>query len=161
GLGDQRYVAEGLSEDLIDALSSAKELRIASRGAVQKYRAGQRDAREIGRELAVDFVVEGSVRRSHAGFRVTARLLRVAAGFQLWTRKFDVAEAQPLGENDAIARAIGQALSVELAPVVVAREDPEAVDLYLRAREAALRAFTGDPMGAANLFSQALERAPD
>ena len=72
------------------------------------------DPRNIGRELDVAVVMEGSVRPLPGGYRINARLISVLDGFQLWGRRFRVAEADLLTEVDAIAKAAADALSVEL-----------------------------------------------
>ena len=162
GLPADDYVADGITDDLIDALSVARGLRVRSRGAVMQFKSVTRDMREVGRELDVQVVVEGSLRRTASGFRITARLVSVLDGFQLWARRFDVPEAQLLVENDRIAAAVAEALSADLAaPVRAASSDAGAVDLYLRARHAYHRAFGGDPMEPVRLFEELVARVPD
>jgi serine/threonine-protein kinase len=158
---DQDYVADGLTEDLIDSLSVARGLRVRSRGAVMQYKGAARDARDVGRELDVNVVVEGSVRRSPNGFRVSARLVSVADGFQLWARKFDVTEGDLLVQNEVIARAIAEALTVDLAQPPRAPASGEAVDLYLQARHAYRAMFAGDRVRALELYDRLLVLTPD
>jgi TolB-like protein len=161
GPPDQEYVADGLTEDLIDALSVARGLRVRSRGMVMRFKGTSGDARDVGRDLDVQVVIEGSVRRTPSGFRVNARLVSVADGFQLWARKFDVAENELLAQNDVIAHAIADALTVDLEGAVRApAADAEALDLYLRARHASHLAFT-DPTASLKLFEAALGRSPN
>ena len=161
GPADQTYVANGLTEDLIDALSVARGLRVRSRGIVARYRGGERDPREVGRELDVHVVVEGSIRRVPLGFRVQARLISVEDGFQLWARRFDVSEGELLVESDAIARAIADALTVDLQTPERVAADARAVDLYLRARHAYQRSFSGSLLDALGLYDQVLALTPD
>jgi serine/threonine-protein kinase len=159
---EQRYVADGLTEELIDALSMSRGLRVRSRGAVMAFEGTTRDSREIGRELDVHVVVEGSVRKTEAGFRITARLVSVADGFQLWARRFDVSEAALLAQNDAIAAAVAEALSVDVAtPARAPAADGAAVDLYLRARNAYARSFSGDILEPVRLYEQLIALTPD
>ncbi len=159
---DQDYVADGLTEDLIDTLSVARGLRVRPRGAVMPYKGATRDAREVGRELDVAVVVEGSVRRAPGGYRINARLVSVADGFQLWARKFDVPEGELLAQNDVIAHAIAEALTVDLgvAPARAA-SDGRAVDLYLRARHAYHSAFSSPRTDVVALFDEVLALTPD
>ncbi len=163
GPPDQEYVADGLTEDLIDALSVARGLRVRSRGAVMPYKGATRDARDVGRELDVAVVVEGSVRRTPGGYRVNARLVSVADGFQLWARKFDVPEAELLAQNDVIAHAIAEALTVDLdaTPARAAATNAKAVDLYLRARHAYHSAFSSPRFDSAAAFDEVLALTPD
>jgi eukaryotic-like serine/threonine-protein kinase len=155
-------VADGLTDELIDLLSMARGLRVRSRGTVMRYRGGDRDPREIGRELRVCVVVEGSVRRDAGHVRVTVRLVSVADGVQIWHRRFDRPETEIFAVGDAAARAISEALAAPLsAPQRAAPQDAEAIDLYLRARSLYLRFFADLKGESAQLFEQALAIAPD
>jgi len=162
GPASDDYVADGLTDDLIDLLSVARGLRVRSRGVVMRHKGSDHDPREIGRELDVQIVVEGSVRRAPGSFRISARVVSVADGFQLWAKRFDGAEADMLALNDQVARAVATALTVVLeGEARGASEDPEAVDLYLRARDAYHSFFGRGTNDAAKLFDQALARSPD
>ena len=156
------YVADGLSDDLLDALSMTPGLRVLARGAVAKYRGETRDARNVGRELRVQVVVDGSVRRAGDMLRVTARVVSVADGFQLWARRFDRPEKEVLTISDEAANAVAEALTARrTAPARAAPSDARAVDLYLRARHAFRRGWRQDTKESLALFEQALALAPD
>ncbi len=161
GEADDAYLAEGLTEDLIDTLSVTRGLRVRPRSATRKF-TGDVDHRAVGAELDVQVVVEGSVRRRGDGLRITARVLSVAEGFQLWAQRFDRPAADALVVSDEVATAVAAALTV--TPVAKHREAPTdavAIDLYLRGR-AALRGL--DPAStdrALDLLEQAHERAPE
>jgi serine/threonine-protein kinase len=156
------YVADGLSDDLLDALSMTPGLRVLARGAVAKYRGETRDARNVGRELRVQVVVDGSVRRSGDTLRIAARVVSVADGFQLWAKRFDRPEKDVLATSDEAANAIAEALTVQRsAPARPAPSDPRALDLYLRARHAFRRGWRENTAEAIALFEQALALAPD
>ena len=162
GQADDEYIADGLTDDLIDALSMTKGLRVRARGAVMRFKAGDRDPREIGRELDVEVVVDGSVRKVGATLRVNARLVSVADGFQLWAKRFDRPEAEFLSVGDDAANAIAEALT--LARDLPAREaptDPIAIDLYLRARHEYHAGWSLNVDRAIAMFEQAVARAPD
>ena len=162
GKPEDDYLAEGLTDDLIDALSMASGLRVRARGAVMRFKGVDRDAREIGRELDVQVVVDGSVRKVGTQLRVNARLVSVADGFQLWARRFDRPESEFLSVGDEAANAIAEALTVERgAPKRDAPRDPAALDLYLRARHEYHKGWVPDVERAIGLFEQALARAPD
>jgi serine/threonine-protein kinase len=161
GPPDRAYVADGLTDDLMVALGTARGLRVRSPGAVVQKVGPDFDVIAIGRQLAVEVVVEGSVRPTPGGFRINARLISVADGFQLWARRFDVPEAELLAQNDAIATAIAAALTVDVALPERAVVGAQAVDLYLRARHAHQRSFTGDRAEAMRLFDEALALTPD
>ena len=87
---DNRYLSDGLSEDLINALSNSAQLHVASREVQPSGFAGSdRDIRDIGAQLNVAHVLQGSVRRSGTKLRVTAQLVDVRTGYQLWTERYD------------------------------------------------------------------------
>ena len=162
GAAEHDHIADGLTEDLIDLLSMAKDLRVRSRGMVMRYREGERDPREIGRELGVPVVVTGSVRKAGGSVRISVRLVSVADGVQIWHRRFDRPEAELFAVSEAAARAIAEALTVEIAaPAYGAPEDGEAIDLYLRARSKYLRYFSDLTGESIQLFERALALAPD
>jgi serine/threonine-protein kinase len=162
GATENDYVAEGLTDDLIDVLSVARGLRVHSRGAVARYKGRDRDAREIGRELGVQVVVEGSVRKTPEAFRINARLISVADGLQLWARRFDGKESEMLALNDEVARAVADALTADLEAPGRSSMDPVAIDFYLRARLNYNRHyFSSQVHEALSLYEQALARAPD
>lgn len=158
--GADDYLVEGLGEDLLDALSGLRGVRVLARGATQRHR--ERDAQEVGRELRADLVVEGSVRRMPAGLRVAVRMIEVASGYQAWSGRWDVQPEEVLGVQDAAARAITEALSPGAsAPAREAPEDPEAVALYLRGRQLGNQLSGPANESAIDLFELALARAPD
>jgi serine/threonine-protein kinase len=163
GPPEQDYVADGLTEDVIDLLSMSAGLRVCSRGMVMRWKGVERDPREIGRELAVQIVVEGAVRRTTGGVRISARLISVTDGVQLWARRFDRPDAELLGVSDDAARAVAEALTAEIGgPARRSEAAPEAMDFYLRAR-AAYHHFFDDPTGVGylELFERAVALAPD
>jgi eukaryotic-like serine/threonine-protein kinase len=161
GRADDQYLVDGLTEEIIDGLSMVRGLRVRSRSSVVGLGSGDRDPRELGRQLDVQVVAEGSVRRTPHGLRVSVRLISVADGFQIWARRFDRPEAELLAIADEITRAIAEALLVA-APALGARQAPggDALDLYLRARQKyhyMRRGHIEEPLA---LFQQALELAP-
>jgi eukaryotic-like serine/threonine-protein kinase len=163
GAKDDDYIAEGLSDDLIDALSMTPGLRVLARDAVARSGAGQQQgARDLGRELRVDVVVDGSVRRAGEQLRVSVRVISVADGFQLWAKRFDRADKDVLSVSDEAADAISGALTLRRrVPARSAPGDPRAVDLYLRARHALHAGWRENVARAIELFEEALALAPD
>jgi serine/threonine protein kinase/tetratricopeptide (TPR) repeat protein len=163
GPPDDDYVADGLTEDLIDTLSMTRGLRVRPRGVVTRVRSHDRDPRDVGRELDVQAVVEGSVRRAGAAYRVSARVIGVADGFQLWARRFDRPTADLLVVSDEVARSVAEALTAHIgAPAREAPTDAAAVDLYLRARVALRDGWhsSEEIVRASGLFEEARLRAP-
>ena len=154
---DDAYIAEGMLEDVIDTLSGTQSLRVRPAGTARAQ--GDVDPRAVGRDLEVDHVVAGSIRRTKTGLRIAARLISVADGFQIWAQRIDCTEAEVLNVADQIATGVATALSTRAA-VNTEAIDPRAVDLYLRGR-AELRRFWGEHMVAgADLLQQAAAYAP-
>lgn len=162
GRPEDDYLAEGLTDDLIDALSMTRGLRVCSRGTVMKFKGAAQDPRSIGAELNVQVVVEGSVRKAGNAMRITARLVSVADGFQLWAKRFDGSDADVFAINDEAARAIAEALTVDAsAPARKVTADAEAMDLYLRARHEYHKVWPENVARAVAIFEEALRRTPD
>jgi serine/threonine-protein kinase len=139
GDADNQYFSDGLSEDLINALSAIPDLQVASRTSAFRFRGADLDIRDIGAQLNVAFVLEGSVRRSGPKLRVTARLVNVTSGFQLWSERYDREMTDVFEIQDEIVGAIVKALvpammgSAERA-TRRATDNLEAYELYLKGR---------------------------
>ncbi len=162
GKEEDSYLAEEITDDLIDALSMTPGLKVQARGAVQRWRDKNVDAREVGKALGVQVVVEGSVRRASGKLRVNARLISVDDGFQLWAKRFDRAEHDALEVNDEAAKAIAEVLTVDQGPASRAKpSSPEATDLYLRARHEYRKFWPNHLEKAIELFEKAVALAPD
>ncbi len=162
GAAEDDYLAEGLTDDLIDVLSMTRGLRVRPRGAVAHLRRQDRDPAEVGRELQVEVVIHGAVRKTPAGVRANVQLIGVADGFQLWAKRFDRPTADALLINDDAAHAIAAALTVDFtAKPRVAPSDPLAIELYFRAAHELGKYWSVDVARAVDLFEQAVARAPD
>jgi eukaryotic-like serine/threonine-protein kinase len=162
GAAEDEYLAEEITDDLIDALSMTRGLKVRARLAIQRFRGSEQDARSIGRELDVQVVVDGSVRRARGSVRITARLISVADGFQLWAKRFDRPEQDLLSINDDAAKAIAEALTVDRdASPREAPSDPAALDLYIRARHAYRKFWPDHLRRAIDLFENASLLAPN
>jgi len=137
---DQEYFSDGLTEELITSLSRIEGLRVAARTSSFQFKGRQVDVREVGRQLDVGTVLEGSVRRSGNRLRITAQLVNVRDGYQLWADAYDRELADVFAVQEEIAQAIIGALRVRLRPApgaaLAARptRDLEAYDLYLKGR---------------------------
>ncbi len=162
GPKDDEYLADGITDDLIDVLSMTPGLKVRPRGAVAHLRGTDADPRRVGEELAVQVVVEGSVRKTPTGIRVNARLVSTADGFQLWAKRFDRPAADVLAVNDEAAHAIAEALTVSApAKARVAPTNAAAIDLYLRASHEYHKFWRADVLNAVGLYEQALALAPN
>ena len=161
-LRDQDWFCEGISDELIGALARLPSLRVASRTSSFRFTNAQ-DVRKVGAELAVESILEGSVRRAGNRVRVTAQLTRVRDGYQAWAERYDRELEDVFGIQDEIARAIVGALQVTLladpdAPIVKRQtQNVEAYQTCLRARQAWHLTHYPD---AAALFAQALALDP-
>jgi serine/threonine-protein kinase len=160
GALDDAYLVDGITDDMIDALSMTPGLRVRARGAVQMHvQDGPRDPREVGRALAVQVVVCGTVRSEGDRVRVSARALSVDDGFQLWAQRFEGRRTDVLRIADDAAQAIAVALTVE-KPTRAVVTNPQAVDLYLRGRHEFLKFWAASTDRAVRLLSEAHEIAP-
>jgi serine/threonine-protein kinase len=139
---ENEYFSDGMTEELITALGKVPGLRVAARTSAFAFKGRNADVREIGRQLNVGTVVEGSVRRAGRQLRVTAQLINVADGYHLWADEYDRELRDVFQVQGELARAIVSALRVPLrlsersdtALVRAATSDPEAHDLYLQGR---------------------------
>jgi eukaryotic-like serine/threonine-protein kinase len=160
GPAEDEYVADGLTEDLIDTLSMTPGLKVRPYASVLGQREG--DPRESGRRLGVQVVVDGSVRRVGESLRIAARLISVADGFQLWAKRFDRPRADALVVSDEAAQAIAEALTVEArGPERAAPSDASAVDLYLKAKSELRKIWRAPTKRAVDLLAEAHQRAPN
>ena len=162
GPDDDEYLAQTLTEDLVDLLSVVPTLRVRPRGDTLRYTDRSRDLREAGRALAVDVVVDGSLRRIGDIVRFSVRLATVEDGFQLWAKRFDGPPALVLEVADKAASAIAEALTAVRAPSPRApAADPEAQELYLRGRYLLHRAWFEVSRQGVDLLREAHRRAPE
>ena len=161
GEGAERHLADGLTEEVIDALSATRGLRVRPLAATLRHR-GAVDATEVGRALQVEAVVEGTVRRRGGELVLAVRLTGVADGFQLWAKRFRCDEGDALQIADEVARAVAAALATELgAKTHVGPLDPAMLDLYLRARQTMRTGWDRGAAEAVLMLDQVLERNPD
>jgi serine/threonine-protein kinase len=138
--GDQAYLSDGLTEELLNALARIPGLRVASRSSSFQFRERGVDVRDVGRRLAVAAVVEGSVRLDGNQLRVTAQLIDTRRGYHLWSEEYDRDMADVFSVQEEIARTVAARLSETLVrglpDTLVARAtaSPAAYELYLRGR---------------------------
>ena len=162
GPADEAYLAETLTDELVDLLSATRGLKVMASGATSKY-AGDRDPFTVGRELGVDIVVDGTVQRGGNSVRISARLVDVASGFQTWNGRFDGELADVFELQDLIAKKIAETLRVELETGRYRGDaPPEAIELYMRARALTRQSSKRfvDVMAILPLYEQCLALAP-
>ena len=137
---DNEYLSDGITEDLITALSQLRALRVAARTSAFVFKGKTRDIRKIGERLRVALVVEGSLRKVENKLRITAQLINVDDGCHLWSEKYDCAMAEVFAIQDEIARGIVEAMKIQPvtapdAPLVKRQTtNTEAYRLYLKGR---------------------------
>jgi TolB-like protein len=163
GPASESFVADALLDELTDVLSMTRGLSVSGSGATTRFtHVGDRDPRVLGGELGVDVVVDGSIQLAGQRLRVAARLLDVHTGFQLWSERFDGELHDVFDLQDRLGRRIAEALRVELELVSHGGlTDPEALESYLRARQAKLHWRLRGPESAIVHYRRVLERVPD
>ncbi|MEQ9641010.1 MAG: tetratricopeptide repeat protein [Alphaproteobacteria bacterium] len=166
GGADQDYFAQGMTEDIITDLSKVDGLLVASRSRTQRYGSEAIDPGRIGRELNVQYVMEGSVRRAAGRLRISAQLIDAATGTQLWAERYDRSDSDIFAIQDEIADKVVSALSVRVNEGSLTREvrrytpSPEAYDLYIRGRAKRIPPTPENLALALRLFEQAIEIDP-
>jgi len=125
---EQQYVADGITEDLTTDLSRLENMLVISRNTAFTYRKKPIDTKQIGRELSVRYVLQGSVRRSGNQVRVNVQLIDAATDAHLWAERFE------RGMDDEVTSQLANALGVELIAVEATRPTghPDAIDYILR-----------------------------
>jgi TolB-like protein/Flp pilus assembly protein TadD len=133
------YFSDGITEEIINALMKIDALRVAARTSSFAFMGKAEDVRGIGERLGVRTVLEGSVRQAGGKLRVTAQLINVADGYQLWSERYDRSLEDVFAVQDEISRAIASTLEVRLlgpeaAFTPRATPDHEAYELFLKGR---------------------------
>jgi len=135
---NQEYFSDGLTEELITALSQVPALRVAARTSSFQFKGQSPDVHEVGRKLDVVAVVEGSVRRNGSRLRVSTQLIGVKDGYQVWSESYDRDTVDVFAVQEDLARSIVGALRVRLAPSrdsalgAHPTRNLQAYDLYLK-----------------------------
>lgn len=137
---ENEYFCDGIAEDLISALTKIEQLHVAARTSAFSFKGKHADLKEVGRTLNVSTVLEGSVRKAGNRLRVTAQLVNVADGYQVWSERYDRQLEDVFAIQDEISLAIVNALKVKLfgeQEAVLAKrqtENVQAYELYLKGR---------------------------
>jgi TolB-like protein/Tfp pilus assembly protein PilF len=187
GDASQEYFADGMTEALIADLAGINGLRVISRTSSMQYKGQKRPLPEIARELAVDFILEGSVARSSDRVRITAQLIDAATDEHVWTGSFDRTIRDVLALQTDIANQIAREVNVAVTEAGAgsgprraavdteafdrylkgrqawnsrAAVDPEAFDLYLKGRQAWNRRTVEGAREARRYFEQSVQRDP-
>src|SRR5262245_8400246 len=161
---ENEFFADGITEEILNALSQIAELRVAGRSSSFSFKGKNQDLRQIGEALNVRTVLEGSVRRAGNRVRITAQLVDVTDGFHLWSERYDREIADVFAVQDEIAAAIAAKLKTTLAAGAEARaqratENIEAYQAYLKGRALLYRRGPSTKLGM-KLMEKALELDP-
>jgi serine/threonine-protein kinase len=161
---EAEYFSDGMTEEIINALTKIAALRVAARTSSFAFKGKDTDVRQIGRELGVRSVLEGSVRQAGRRIRITAQLIDVANGYHLWSERYDREMEDVFAVQDEISHALAETLRVRLLPAEAAEvsergtEDVEAYNDYLKGRYFFNRR---EPPEAIAEFERAIRRDPE
>jgi adenylate cyclase len=163
---DQDYFCEGMAEEIINALCALSGLRVASRLASFNVRDRAADPREVGRLLNVQTFLHGSVRKAENRLRITAQLIKIADGFNLWSQTFDRNLEDIFAVQEEIARQVVAALRVKLLASDASRlerrgtKNAAAYEHYLRGRQLLHKEKETEQRAAVELFREAIRLDP-
>ena len=162
---EQEYFADGMVEEIITALSRINWLFVIARNSSFTYKSHAVDVKQVGRELGVQYVLEGSVRKAGGRVRITGQLIDTATGAHLWADHFDGSLEDVFDLQDKVASSVAGVIEPELQAAEIARSggrptnDLTAYDIYLRAYPTIWSAARHIPE-ALRLLEQAIARDP-
>ena len=160
----QEYFSDGLTEDIITQLSKIKAFKVVSRTSVTQYKKNPKSVKEIGKELGVTVILEGSVQRMNDQVRITAQLIDATTDEHLWAESYDRNVNDIFSIQREVAIAIADVLNTTLSFKETQRLDQtptanlEAYDLYLRAKFLVENRNKEDLMSARELFQEAVSK---
>jgi adenylate cyclase len=164
---ENEFFSDGIAEEIINALTRVKALRVASRTSSFSFKGKSKDIGEVGRKLKVQTVLEGSVRKAGDRLRVTAQLINVGDGYHLWSERYDRQLEDVFAIQDEIAENIVRALRVVLgedekrALEKTPTENVQAYEYYLRGRQVANQLRRSALQYARRMFDRAIELDPN
>ena len=159
---EQQYFADGIAEDIIARLGRLRWLFVSARSSSFTYRGKAIDARQVGRELGVRYVLDGSVRRSGQRLRITAQLSDAATGLHVWANQYDVEQADFLALQDQIAESVIAAIEPRLHAAEHQRFEsrlPESLDAWGLVMKAMSYVWTWGSASELDAAQSLLERA--
>src|SRR5438067_1648843 len=161
---DEEYFSDGITEEVINALANVDGLRVVSRTSAFAYKNKNLSVRQIGEELAVATVLEGSVRREGNALRITAQLINAVDGYHLWSKTYDRELKNVFAVENELATAIADALRPKFLKqsslVPMTTGSSQAHDLYLKGRHFWTKRTTEDLKEAMALFEKAIALDP-
>jgi len=163
---DQEYFGDGIAEEILNALAKVGALHVAARTSCFAFRGTSIDAREIGRRLDVEALLEGSIRKAGNRVRISVQLIDARNGYQLWSERFDREIEDIFAIQDEIARSVIDALGLSLTQreerrfLKVSTKNVEAYEFYLRARKLFQQWTRQSIELAREMFERAIELDP-
>ena len=142
GDAEQEYIADGIVEDITTELSRFRELFVIARNSSFHYKGQAIDVRQVGRELGVQYVLEGSIRRDHDRLRISAQLVDAMTGAHRWAERYDRDVKDIFAVQDEVARTVAAILAAHVSKAEAERtllkppKSWQAHDYYLRAAAA-------------------------
>jgi TolB-like protein/DNA-binding winged helix-turn-helix (wHTH) protein len=164
---EQEYFADGMTDALTTNLAQVDSLRVISRTSAMQFKDSKESLPQIGRDLKVDAVVEGTVVRSEKRVRITAQLIEASSDHHLWARSYERDLKDVLVLQDEIAEDIAEQIRVQLSPkerslrIQVHTVDPEAHDDYLRGRYWAYKETSEGGWKALQYYQKAIDKDPN
>src|SRR3989454_5518504 len=162
------YFAEGIQDEILTRLSKIADLKVISRTSTQHYKSAPENLAEIGKQLGVAHILEGSVQRSGDGVRVNVQWIKAANDSHLWADTFDRNLTDIFSVESEVAKAIAEQLRAKLTgqeeQIIAAKptDNPEAYDAYLRGLAYSLKTTntTANSLGAQKYLKEAVRLAP-
>lgn len=164
---EQEYFADGITEDIIAALSRIRQFFVIARNSTFQYKGSSPDIRQVARDLGVRYVLEGSVRKAGERIRISAQLVDGATGNHLWAERFDRKLDDVFAIQDEITQAIVGHIGPELDRAEYERvkgkapENLDAWELFHRGMALVVTRSRDDNRRARQLFERSLERDPE
>ncbi|MFC2084964.1 protein kinase [Bacteroidota bacterium] len=163
---EQEYFCDGMAEEIINALSHIKELKVVARTSAFSFKGKDTDIKEIGKKLKVDKVLEGSVRKARNRLRITAQLINVEDGYHLWSERYDRDLDDVFAIQDEVTTAIVDRMKVNLLgeekQILTKRstDNPEAYQFYLKGRYFSNKRTPEGNKKAIEFFNKSIEIDP-
>jgi serine/threonine-protein kinase len=163
---ENEYFSDGITEDIITQLSKIRGLKVMSRTSAMRFKQRSQSAREIGRELGVSHVLEGSVRRAGTKVRIAAQLIDALSDEHVWAESFDREMSDIFAIQTEVAEQIAEKLHAQLSPTDKKRlakkptDDMEAYNLFLLGRHHYNKVTPDDFAKALDYYRKAIARDP-
>jgi TolB-like protein len=134
---ENEYFSDGLTDELIRELSRVEGLRVAARSVIFRLKGQSQDVRQVGRDLGVQAVLEGTVRKAGDHIRITVHLIDVSEGFDLWAERFDAQLKDVFAIQDQICSRVAEALKMNLVSKTIEKRpaNADAYTLYLKGHQ--------------------------